>query len=132
MEFEEASFLDLFTPNLSAAILKAVDEVQSYADDTIKHFNYLITNRLQGLISHANVNLTVPPSAGGFAEAQRHVLTFLSANLQPPTAPSTEGMARGMRVMQIDAPRMFPHEAMLRDFKAQWVPVIQKAGLQFD
>ncbi len=23
-------------------------------------------------------------------------------------------------------------EAMLRDFKAQWVPVIQKAGLQFD
>jgi len=116
MEIEsDTSFLNLFTPNLSAAILKAVDEVQSYAEDTIKHFNYLITNRLQGLISHANVNLTIPPSAGGFSETQRHVLTFLRANLQPPTVPSTEGMARGMRVMQMDAPRMFPHEAMIRD-----------------
>jgi DNA-directed RNA polymerase II subunit RPB2 len=107
-------FLDVFTPNLSNAILKASDEVQSYAEDSIKHFNYLITNRLQGLIAHANVNLSVPPSPGGFAETQRHVLTFLKANLQPPTAPTTEGLARGMRVMQVDAPRMFPHEALLR------------------
>jgi DNA-directed RNA polymerase beta subunit len=117
MEIEDVpstDFLNVFTPNLSAAILKAVDEVQSYAEDSIKHFNYLITHRLQGLISHANVNLSVPPSAGGFAETQRHSLTFLRANLQPPTVPSTEGLARGMRVMQVDAPRMFPHEALLR------------------
>ena len=104
MEIEDVpstDFLNVFTPNLSAAILKAVDEVQSYAEDSIKHFNYLITHRLQGLISHANVNLSVPPSAGGFAETQRHSLTFLRANLQPPTVPSTEGLARGMRVMQV-------------------------------
>jgi len=109
-----ADFLNVFTPSFSNAILKAVDEVQNYAEDSIKHFNYLLTHRLQALVSHANVNVSVPPSPGGFSETQRHCLTFLRANVQPPTVPSTEGLARGMRVMQVDAPRMFPHEALLR------------------
>jgi DNA-directed RNA polymerase II subunit RPB2 len=111
---DDLAFLDVFNQPFASAILRAVEEVQNYAQDTIDHFDYLIRTRLQTLVSHANINVSIPPSPSGFSHTQRHCLVFSRANLQPPTVPTIDGLARGMRVLQVDAPRMFPHEALLR------------------
>ena len=97
------------------SLLKAHEEVQHYATDTLEHFNFFITRRLPRMIrEHCACNVTVPPSDTGFHEQRRHVVTFLDMNIQRPTQPNTDGVARGLRVTQLDAPPLFPNEALHR------------------
>lgn len=97
------------------SLLKAHEEIHNYASDTLSHFNFFLERRLPRMIrEHCAVNVTVPASSLGFSETKRHVVTFEKITLERPTVPNTDGVARGIRVMQIDGEPLFPSEALIR------------------
>jgi len=97
------------------SLLKSHEEEHHYASDTLQHFNFFLERRLARMIrDHCSCNVIIPPSDGGFPVQKRHVVTFTDMNIQRPTIPKTDGVSRGLRVSQHNAPPLFPHEALIR------------------
>ena len=105
----------LLTPQFFYSLLSAHEKVQHYATDTIKHFDHFLLRRLKRMVQTlCGCNVVVQPAESGLASVKRHCVTFTDISIQRPTIPKTEGVARGLRVLQTDAPPLFPHEALLR------------------
>ena len=105
----------MLTSKFFYSLLKAHEEVHNYASDTLSHFNFFLERRLERMIKdHCAVNVTIPASESGFSETKRHVVIFEKMAIERPTVPHTDGVARGIRVMQIDGQPLFPSEALIR------------------
>ena len=104
-----------FSQSFCFSLLKAHDEIHHYAHDTLAHFNFFMERRLARMIKdYCGCTEVDPPSEGGFAMQKRHVISFLNMSIEKPTVPKTEGLSRGIRVMQLDGDALYPNEALLR------------------
>ena len=94
------------------SLLKAHEEFNNTATNSLAHFNFFVERRLPRMIKeHCGCTVTVTPPD---APSRRHVVSFLNMAIERPTVPKTDGLARGIRVMQLDGDTLFPREALLR------------------
>ena len=95
------------------SLLKSHEEVNHYATNSLEHFNYFLQRRLPRMIrDHCACTVVVPLPES--TSQRKHVVSFSNMAIERPTVPKTDGVTRGIRVMQLDGDPLFPHEALLR------------------
>ncbi len=100
------------TQGFCYALLKSHEEWHSYAYDTIAHFDFFLTRRLPRMINeHCYANATHIDKDG---TSIKHIVSFSNMSIEKPTIPKTDGLSRGIRVMQLEGELLYPNEALLR------------------